>query len=108
MVMFRSHGITKDPEKMSNPEVGPGTRKCSFWAIIIITDIQCALGLSQLNKLDRFIKRRQEIVDRYNKAFENNPVVKIPPMVRTPYHHGTFIYSDCKIATIKRSSGVSE
>ena len=83
MVMFRSHGITKDPEKMSNPEVGPWHQEMQLLGYNYrITDIQCALGLSQLNKLDRFIKRRQEIVDRYNKAFENNPVVKIPPMVK--------------------------
>jgi UDP-4-amino-4,6-dideoxy-N-acetyl-beta-L-altrosamine transaminase len=39
-----------------------------------ITDIQCALGISQLEKLDRFIKKRREIAKRYDKAFENSPI----------------------------------
>lgn len=34
-----------------------------------ITDIQCALGVRQLAKLDAFVRRRQEIVDQYNQAF---------------------------------------
>lgn len=36
-----------------------------------ITDMQCALGLSQLGRLDRFVTRRQEIVARYNASFAN-------------------------------------
>jgi len=36
-----------------------------------ITDIQCALGLSQLKKLDTFIKKRQALAKKYDKAFEN-------------------------------------
>jgi len=36
-----------------------------------ITDIQCALGLSQLQKLDRFIARRIEIAKKYDEAFRN-------------------------------------
>lgn len=34
-----------------------------------ITDIQCALGCSQMGKLDRFLQRRKELVQRYNEAF---------------------------------------
>lgn len=43
-----------------------------------VTDMQCALGLSQLNKLSLFIKRRREIVDYYNKEFSSLPNVQIP------------------------------
>ena len=37
-----------------------------------ITDIQCALGISQLKKLDRFVDRRRELALRYDKLFSNS------------------------------------
>jgi len=43
-----------------------------------ITDIQCALGLSQLARLDTFIRRRREIVARYNEAFAEIAPITIP------------------------------
>lgn len=43
-----------------------------------ITDIQCALGLSQLKKLPEFIRRRQEIVNCYNQAFADKSWITIP------------------------------
>ncbi len=44
-----------------------------------ITDFQCALGISQLEKLPRFKERRQEIASRYNKAFKANPALLLSP-----------------------------
>jgi len=43
-----------------------------------ITDIQCALGLSQLGRLDSFVARRCEIVASYNEAFADLPFLKTP------------------------------
>lgn len=64
--LLRSHGMQKtrpeEPWYYEMSEVGYNYR---------ITDIQCALGASQLNKLDGFIERRQEITDRYNEAFSD-------------------------------------
>ena len=64
--IFRHHGIIKKPEKSSwyyeIKNLGYNYR---------ITDFQCALGISQLNKLNKFIKKRREIVSKYNKAFKN-------------------------------------
>lgn len=71
--IFRHHGIVKKPKKggwyyeIENP--GFNYR---------LTDFQCALGLSQMKKLDGFIKRRREIVANYNKAFKNIKEIIIP------------------------------
>jgi len=42
-----------------------------------LTDFQCALGISQLNKLEDFIKRRREIAKKYSEAFEKNKNIEI-------------------------------
>ena len=42
-----------------------------------ITDIQCALGISQLNKLDNFVKSRRKIAKTYNELFEDNPYFNV-------------------------------
>ncbi|MEM7397198.1 MAG: DegT/DnrJ/EryC1/StrS family aminotransferase, partial [Verrucomicrobiota bacterium] len=43
-----------------------------------VTDLQCALGRSQLKKLPGFVRRRQEIVDRYNRAFADHGLIQTP------------------------------
>jgi UDP-4-amino-4,6-dideoxy-N-acetyl-beta-L-altrosamine transaminase len=43
-----------------------------------ITDIQCALGLAQLKRLDQFVARRREIIRQYNEAFANLPWLRLP------------------------------
>ncbi len=69
MLTLRGHGMVKTPNmkpwEYEMRELGFNYR---------ITDIQCALGLSQLSKLDDFIERRIEIVKFYDKAFENSMV----------------------------------
>ena len=71
--IFRNHGMIKKPEngkwyyEIENPSFN-----------YRITDIQCALGLSQLKKIEKFIKIRREIVARYNKAFKNIKEIILP------------------------------
>ena len=46
-----------------------------------ISDIQCALGISQLGKMDDFLKRRKQIVARYNSIFQEHPLIKTPVII---------------------------
>lgn len=69
LVLFRSHGITRNEDLMTKNEGGWYYEQLDLGFNYRITDIQCALGLSQLKKLDRFIARRKELVIRYNEAF---------------------------------------
>lgn len=76
--LLRSHGITKDADKLSqNP--GPWYYEMQTLGYNYrLTDIQAALGLSQLSKLDVFAKRRREIVDAYNQEFAKNDLISTP------------------------------
>jgi UDP-4-amino-4,6-dideoxy-N-acetyl-beta-L-altrosamine transaminase len=69
MLTLRGHGMVKTPEmkpwEYEMRELGFNYR---------ITDIQCALGLSQLSRLDDFIRRRIELVKTYDKAFKESIV----------------------------------
>ena len=69
MILFRSHGITRDEALMTRDEGPWFYQQLELGYNYRMTDIQCALGCSQMKKLDRFIGRRREIVARYNEAF---------------------------------------
>lgn len=56
-----------------------------------ITDFQCALGSSQLRKLDRFVQRRNEIAEFYNKQFEDDDRF-IRPKVHNNVKHAYHLY----------------
>jgi perosamine synthetase len=75
LVMLRNHGLTKDASKFKVHHSGsPGPWYYEMQELGFnyrLTDIQAALGLGQLRKLERFIKRRREIISAYNEAFRN-------------------------------------
>jgi len=53
-----------------------------------LSDINCALGISQLTKLDSFIQKRQKIAKTYNKAFDNHDIIKpLYPYSNNSYYH---------------------
>jgi perosamine synthetase len=73
---LRSHGMVRDPEEMIGfgrvgaPTSGPWVYEMQELGFNYrITELQCALGRSQLRKLEPFILRRREIVSHYNAAF---------------------------------------
>lgn len=69
LVLFRSHGITRDESMMTRNEGPWFYQQLDLGYNYRITDIQCALGCSQMRKLDKFLKRRRELAERYNNAF---------------------------------------
>ncbi|WP_407393600.1 UDP-4-amino-4,6-dideoxy-N-acetyl-beta-L-altrosamine transaminase [Methanobrevibacter sp.] len=70
--LFRSHGITKS--NLINESHGDWYYEMQYLGFNYrITDIQCALGVSQLKKLDSFVKARRKIANTYNELFEGNP-----------------------------------
>ena len=78
LIMLRSHGITKE-ESLLTKNPGPWYYEMQMLGFNYrITDLQAALGISQLSKLDRFVKRRREIVGEYNKAFSDISWLKTP------------------------------
>jgi UDP-4-amino-4,6-dideoxy-N-acetyl-beta-L-altrosamine transaminase len=80
--MLRSHGITRDPARLTD---APGTwwyEQQMLGFNYRMTDIQAALGASQLRKLDRFSQRRRAIIGRYRAAFADLPWLALP-------HHAT-------------------
>ncbi len=76
LLLFRSHGITRDVEQMQHePEGSWYYEQVELGYNYRMTDMQAALIISQLDKLPMFVRRRKEIVARYNEAFSNMPEV---------------------------------
>jgi len=76
--LFRTHGITKEKDKLLNYD-GPWYYEMQELGYNYrLTDFQCALGISQLRKLDKFIRRRREIASYYNEEFKNIEEIFLP------------------------------
>ena len=75
MTLLRSHGITRDPEKMTQESDGAWYyQQIELGYNYRMTDIQAALGISQLKRLDDFVRRRNEIAYRYDELFADLPL----------------------------------
>ncbi|MGG0257103.1 UDP-4-amino-4,6-dideoxy-N-acetyl-beta-L-altrosamine transaminase [Bacillus toyonensis] len=89
LVQFRTHGIERNPHKLLENH-GPWYYEMQFLGYNYrITDIQAALGISQLSKLDSFIKIRKKYVDIYNKEFSSLSEIIIPkqlPQISSSWH----------------------
>lgn len=74
LLLYRSHGITRESKLLERESDGPWYyEQIDLGYNYRITDIQCALILSQIDKLEQFAARRKEIVRKYNEAFSQIP-----------------------------------
>ncbi len=75
LAMLRTHGITRDPAYMaSEPEGGWYYEQTELGYNYRITDIQAALGLVQLSRIEPFLARRRQIAQRYDVALAGLPL----------------------------------
>ena len=89
MDVLRSHGITRDPKKMQNKPDGMWYyEQIDIGFNYRMTDIQAALGCSQLNRLEHYVSRRLEISNWYNEHLKN---ILVEPLIckddRNSSHH---------------------
>lgn len=78
LLQFRSHGITRNKEKL-NEYHGPWYYEMQFLGYNYrMTDIQAALVTSQLKKVDKFVELRRKYVAMYNEAFKDIDVIITP------------------------------
>lgn len=94
MALLRSHGITRSPVEMTQPPDGPWFyQQLELGFNYRMNDLQAALGISQLKRLDEFIKRRHQIANYYNKLLADFEVI-------TPKQHSD-TYSSFHLYVIK-------
>lgn len=76
LLLFRTHGITREKDLFNNPSDGPWYyEQIDLGYNYRLTDIQAALIHSQLEKLEKFSARRKEITQMYNQAFSQLPAL---------------------------------
>ena len=83
---YRTHGITKDPSKLEKCDGGWYYEMQDLGFNYRLTDFQAALGITQLERADKGLRRRQQIAERYDEAFKNIPGIKTPSRRDDIYH----------------------
>lgn len=83
LLLYRAHGITRDTSLMEKESHGGWYyEQIALGMNYRMTDIQAALILSQLDKLDMFSARRKEIVIKYNEAFSKIPEITVQQEIK--------------------------
>jgi dTDP-4-amino-4,6-dideoxygalactose transaminase len=76
LIRLRSHGITRNPKLMDDESHGPWYyQQIDLGFNYRMTDIQAALGSCQMSRLDGFVKRRQNLAQRYHDGLKNLSIV---------------------------------
>lgn len=81
MMLLRSHGITRDPDLMDRAPDGPWYyQQIDLGFNYRMTELQAALGVSQMERLDSYVARRHELCNRYDELLADLPI-------KTPWQH---------------------
>lgn len=76
MDLFRSHGVTRNPELMTKPSEGPWYyQQVELGYNYRMTELQAALGVTQLARLVTFVAKRHEIATKYNELLKDLPLI---------------------------------
>lgn len=88
LLLLRTHGITKNPAQLKENHGGWYYEMIDLGFNYRLTDMQCALGISQLTRADAGLERRQAIAKKYDQAFSGSAAkIIIPPSgVSHAYH----------------------
>lgn len=78
LLMYRNHGIVKERKKLSKYDGSWYYEQQLLGFNYRITDFQCALGISQLNKIDSFTRCRRKIADIYSKELSKIEEIELP------------------------------
>jgi dTDP-4-amino-4,6-dideoxygalactose transaminase len=85
MSRLRTHGITKDPAQMQNTPTGPWYyEQLELGYNYRMTDLQAALGISQLERLDAFVAKRNNLAKRYDELLSDLPL-RLPKVIDDAY-----------------------
>lgn len=81
MALLRSHGITRDPAQMTHAADGPWYyQQIGLGYNYRMTELQAALGVSQMQRLDQYVARRHQLAQRYDELLAGLPLT-------TPWQH---------------------
>lgn len=81
MTLLRSHGITRESTRMTHEPDGPWFyQQIGLGFNYRMTELQAALGVSQMNRLDAYVARRHELAEQYDRLLHDLPVL-------TPWQH---------------------
>jgi perosamine synthetase len=101
--LFRSHGITKHPEYLEANDRPWYYEMQELGYNFRITDIQCALGISQMNKLDKFLEERQLLAKKYGQALGEAKWLRTPPTPPLDSSHAYHLYPLLLAADVNRT-----
>src|SRR6185295_919917 len=91
MRLLRSHGITREAGEMTDAPHGPWYyQQVELGYNYRMTELQAALGLSQLERLDAYVTRRHELARRYDRLLAQLPVT--PPFQHPDGYSGLHLY----------------